>query len=189
MSREARPDFMIIGAAKSATSTLHGALLSAPGIFMTTPKEPAFFSNPAQRSKGIEWYRSLFEPAAGTDVRGEASTTYSRFPFDTKPNTTSPWPEIAKLFPGIPLIYLVRHPVDRAFSHYRHWLRNGNRGSFEDAIEIEPPILDCSRYRSQIEHVTSVLGDVPIHVETFDRLHADQSGVVDAVREIGRAHV
>ena len=114
-------------------------------------------------------------------LRGEASTTYSRFPYDTKPNTISPWPEISRLYSGIPLIYMVRHPVDRAFSHYRHWLRSGNAGTFEEAIEKQPPIIDCSRYQAQIEHVLEHMGDVPMFIETFDRFHREQNSVVEEV--------
>jgi len=39
------PDFIIIGAMKSATSTLHEQLRLQSGIFMSTPKEPNFFSD------------------------------------------------------------------------------------------------------------------------------------------------
>ena len=51
------PDFIIIGAMKSATSTLHEQLAVQPGIFMSRPKEPNFFSNDEIVARGLDWYR------------------------------------------------------------------------------------------------------------------------------------
>ncbi|CCQ61658.1 Sulfotransferase, partial [Crocosphaera watsonii WH 0401] len=47
-------------------------------FFMSTPKEPDFFSLDQNYTKGIEWYESLFEEAKPHQICGEASTTYSR---------------------------------------------------------------------------------------------------------------
>jgi hypothetical protein len=56
-----RPDFIIMGAMKSATSTLHTQLAMQPGIFMSTPKEPNYFSDDAEFSRGEQWYADLFD--------------------------------------------------------------------------------------------------------------------------------
>ena len=74
------PDFLIIGAMKSGTSTLQAQLAVQPGLFMTTPKEPNFFSDDDIYAKGIDWYRSLFDAAAAGDLKGEASTHYTKLP-------------------------------------------------------------------------------------------------------------
>ena len=55
-----KPDFLIVGAMKCATSTLHDQLSLQPGIFMTELKEPNFFSNDEQYCKGLDWYLSHF---------------------------------------------------------------------------------------------------------------------------------
>ena len=57
------PDFMIIGAMKSATSTLHEQLAANPGFFMSRPKEPNFFSDDAVWARGLDWYSALFASA------------------------------------------------------------------------------------------------------------------------------
>ena len=54
------PDFIIIGAMKSATSTLHEQLILQPGIGMSDPKEPNYFSDDEQFDKGIGWYTNIF---------------------------------------------------------------------------------------------------------------------------------
>lgn len=64
------PDFIIIGAMKCATSTLHDQLARQPGLFMSTPKEPNFFSDDEQWGRGLDWYGSLFEAVPGDTLCG-----------------------------------------------------------------------------------------------------------------------
>ena len=64
-----RPDFIVIGAMKSATTTLHEQLARQPGVFMSRPKEPNFFSDDAIYARGWGWYSSLFRPPAGRPSR------------------------------------------------------------------------------------------------------------------------
>ena len=59
-----RPDFIVIGAMKSATTTLHEQLARQPGVIMSRPKEPNFFSDDRIYARGWGWYSSLFRPAA-----------------------------------------------------------------------------------------------------------------------------
>ena len=79
------PDLIIIGAMKCATSTLHDQLARQPGLFMSVPKEPNFFSDDAQYARGFAWYTSLFADARPGTIRGESSTHYTKLP--TLPNT------------------------------------------------------------------------------------------------------
>ncbi|MDO5706469.1 MAG: sulfotransferase domain-containing protein, partial [Paracoccus sp. (in: a-proteobacteria)] len=111
----AMPDFLIIGAMKCGTSTLAAQLGAQTGIFVTTPKEPNFFSDDAEWARGIDWYRALFDGAAPGDLKGEASTHYTKLP--NHPHT------LERLRPHVPaprLIYLIRNPLDRLVSHYIH---------------------------------------------------------------------
>jgi hypothetical protein len=80
-----RPDFLIIGAMKSGTSTLAAQLSEQAGIFMTTPKEPNFFSDDDVYAQGLPWYAALFDAAEPGDIKGEASTHYTKRP--TYPET------------------------------------------------------------------------------------------------------
>ena len=73
-----KPQFIIIGAAKSGTTTLYQYLCRHPQIFMSTPKEPDFFSVDSHFARGMDWYESLFQDAKLDQICGEASTTYSR---------------------------------------------------------------------------------------------------------------
>src|SRR5690242_12371158 len=102
------PSFIIIGAMKSATSTLYDQLLLQPGIFLPTLKEPNFFSDDQQYSRGLDWYKSLFSEAQSTDLLGEASTHYTKLP--TYPRTIE---RMRGVLDQPRLIYVMRHPIDR----------------------------------------------------------------------------
>ncbi len=107
------PDFVIIGAARCGTTTLYEYLKRHPDIFMCTPKEPGFFALEQEYAKGFDYYASLFKGATRNQLRGEASTHYTSFPC----------PELAArrlraANPEAKLIYVLRQPVDRLFSHY-----------------------------------------------------------------------
>ncbi|WP_048321155.1 sulfotransferase domain-containing protein [Crocosphaera watsonii] len=155
-----KPDFIIIGAAKSGTTTLYEYLCRHPQIFMSTPKEPDFFSLDQNYTKGIEWYESLFEEAKPHQICGEASTTYSRS--HQHPNTAE---RIAKHLPDVKLIYIMRHPIDSAYSFYAYRLRRSqyNREflaarnelmeakTFEEGIAQQSEFIDSSHYLEQIE--------------------------------------
>src|SRR5271167_2267183 len=99
-----RPDFVVIGAMKSATTTLHEQLARQPGFFMSRPKEPSFFSDDRVHARGWAWYSSLFRLAKPRDLRGESSTHYTKLP--THPRTVE---RMVRHLPRLKLIYVMRH--------------------------------------------------------------------------------
>jgi hypothetical protein len=102
------PDFVIIGAMKSATTTLHEQLAAQAGIFMSEPKEPNFFSDEENWAKGMGWYRGLFEGAGDALLTGESSTHYTKLP-----DYPSALPRIRERLPDAKFIYVMRHPMQR----------------------------------------------------------------------------
>lgn len=146
------PDFLVIGAAKSATSTLATLLAMNPRIFISPTKEPEFFAVDDVFERGIEWYRELFRGAGDDQLCGEASTAYTRWP--QLPHAAE---RIARHIPHAKLIYIMRHPVDRAYSHYVHRLTKelhpGEpiRSTFEEHVRHDLMCLDGSRYVEQID--------------------------------------
>ncbi|MGB3615662.1 MAG: sulfotransferase, partial [Elainellaceae cyanobacterium] len=57
------PSFLIIGAAKSGTTTLANYLRKHPECFIPQEKEPNFFGIDEKYEQGLDSYVSLFEPA------------------------------------------------------------------------------------------------------------------------------
>ena len=73
-----RPNFLIIGAMKCATTTLWETLRRHPQIFMDPEKELAFFSQDDRFARGWAWYEAKFSEANGKLAIGEATTSYTQ---------------------------------------------------------------------------------------------------------------
>lgn len=162
------PDFMIIGAMKSATSSLHASLAAQPGVFMSTPKEPCFFSDDENWSRGLEWYAGLFAAAPAGAIIGESSTHYTKRP--TYPETVA---RSRSVVPGARLVYVMRHPIDRLVSHYIHeWTQGHTRGEIDAEIESNEIYRAYSRYAFQITPWLEAFGVDRVLPVFFDRLKA-----------------
>ena len=116
------PDFAVIGAMKSGTSSMHYYLRQHPQIAMSAKKELNFFVEEINWRLGQQWYESHFSAADRRQLCGEASPNYAKWPhFGGVPE------RMHDLLPNAKLIYLVRDPVARIVSHYMH---NVSRGRF-----------------------------------------------------------
>ena len=185
-----RPDFIIIGAMKAGTTTLWEYLRRHPEIFMCYPKEPQFFSREHIFQRGVEWYEDLFAEATGTQVCGEASTCYSRAPHFS--------PVAKRIFdhcPDVKLIYILRNPVERAYSHYAHLMRErfvrkkGPITGFAEALAESPEIVDASRYAYQIEQYRQYFSEEQILILDFEDLRTDPALTLRRVQQfLGVAH-
>ncbi len=171
------PDFIIIGAMKSATSTLHNQLSAQPGIFMSSPKEPNFFSDDDIYNHGLSWYSGLFSYANARDICGESSTHYTKLPdySDT----------IQRLKAAIPrpkLIYVMRHPVDRLISHYMHqWSEGVISCDINQAIDRYPELVDYSCYGMQITPYLQEFGHKAVLPLFFDDLKKNKDRALNRV--------
>lgn len=160
------PNFIIIGAMKCGTSTLQAQLVHQPGVFMSTPKEPNFFSDDAIYANGLAWYEQLFETAASDDWKGEASTHYTKLP--TYPETILRMQQVLK---SPKFIYLIRNPVARAVSHYVHEWTMGNMSNDIDAeFDKHPELVDYGRYAYQIEPYLKSFGCQAIMLCTLEEM-------------------
>lgn len=175
MSR--KPDFMIIGAMKSATSTLHEQLALQPGIVMSEPKEPNFFSDEDIWAQGLSWYWDLFSAAKEGDLCGESSTHYSKLPRHPKVIE-----RIAEHVPDAKFIYVMRHPIDRLVSHYVHeWTQRVLDAPLSQAIDEHRALQDFSRYAMQLEPYFATFGKERVLPVFFDRIRAHPQEVLERV--------
>lgn len=171
------PDFVIIGAMKCATSTLHDQLALQPGIFMTTPKEPNFFNDEERVRSDRAWYTSLFRDAEEGDLCGESSTHYTK-----RPTWEGTAQRLRDAAPEARLVYVIRHPVDRLVSQYVHeWTENRIREPIDRAVERHPELVDYSRYAWQLEPYLDTFGAERIHVVLFEELVADPQRELERV--------
>ena len=134
------PNFIIIGAMKSGTTSLHHYLEQHPSTCLSLRKEVHFFDSLPffnldipRYPFGLLWYRAFFPKRMylkrTNKITGETSPSYL---FDL----LSP-KRIAKLLPNIKLIVILRNPVDRAISHYSHLMLFSPLGSLEEELKNE----------------------------------------------------
>ena len=176
-----KPTFLILGAMKAGTTALYTQLGTHPEVFMSPVKEPNYFAFAGQdlnfqapidrRPDGInhtsitDWdaYRALYDAADPDQARGEAS------------HTSLYWPDAAnnvkRRVPDARLIAILRNPVERAYSEYLHFRRDGDEplDSFAAALDAEEErirngwamgrYVDRGRYDEQLAR----------YVQRFDR--------------------
>lgn len=145
------PSFLVIGAMKAGTTSLYAWLIGHENIVAPAVKEPQFFT--LHYDRGERWYRSSFPTGAELLARGllrrpvltGEATPYSLFhPLAAE--------RAFKVVPKAKLIALLRDPVTRAWSHYRHERRHGREPlGFMEAIEAEDERLRGVRERLERE--------------------------------------
>jgi hypothetical protein len=127
------PDFIIGGAPRSGTTWLYHLLARHPGVHMAAPvrPEPKFFLVDEHYAKGLDWYsRRWFEAAPAEAVCGEKSTNYLESPDAAR--------RIARHVPRVRLVFILRDPVERAWSNYLWSRMNGMESeTFERALALE----------------------------------------------------
>ncbi len=139
------PDFVIAGPGKSGSSSLHNYLCQHKDVFMCPSKEPNYFAFEGRRpvyggpSDGVifnstvvydrDAYRQMFAGSDGFRAVGESSL-YVHFPQSAA--------VIARYVPTMKFIFILRNPVERAYSLYAHMLRDGYETlSFGQALRAE----------------------------------------------------
>ena len=162
------PNFIIIGAAKSATTTLTTILPQHPDVFISKPKEPKFFGR--YYKKGWDWYASRFKKGKDFALRGEGSTMYA-----SGLHSFSKTPELMhRYLPDLKLIYIVRHPLDRIVSQWRHYRgRNPDCADFSELMRdrhLRKLIVGCSMYYQRLSAFRRFYPDDQIHCMTFEDL-------------------
>ena len=150
------PDFVIIGAAKSASTWLHLALRQHPAVYMPG-SETQFFEDPYYHAVDLGPLQAALEPAPTGALLGIKCPNYLCTPQCA--------PRLARHLPRARLIAILRNPVDRAISQYYHLIRSGRLPlvppdvAFAEYLagRFDPPyartiVLDFGRYAMGVEN-------------------------------------
>jgi hypothetical protein len=125
------PDYFVIGTMKSGTTSLYRWMGSQSEIFLPELKEVNFFAVDDQWIKGLDWYQGLFSGARDDQLVGEISGSCTCPRLCEKSSG-----RMANLIPNGLLIYVLRDPIERLRSHYRHQVQRGReRRSLRNALE------------------------------------------------------
>jgi hypothetical protein len=212
------PDFFVAGAPRCGTTTLYRALQRHPAVFLSPVKEPHYFSrddiDPALFRAGIrqalhafDWpgylarpdrpflhrwyvrdrdqYRSLFRGSESCLRRGEASTSYLWSPHAAD--------AIRAQIPAARIVIPLRHPVERAYSHYLMERRMGlTEKSFADhwaedrsqpvrAWGAAPLYAENSLYSRGVKRFLDAFGTAQVKMVLLDDLRGDWSATMASV--------
>lgn len=193
------PNFFIIGAAKSGTSSLYMYLKQHPEIYMSPVKEPHFFSfdDQSKYTKGpgdpihkaitdFDAYQALFDGVKDEKAVGEASTSYLYRPEAPK--------RIYTMLPDAKLIAILRNPIERAFSAYMHVVRDQRETAhtFSEALTLEKtrkaagwePIwhfTSVGHYHEQLSRYYSLFDREQIRVFLFEDLISSQKNMMKKI--------
>lgn len=159
---EVKPTFLIIGSEKAGTTWLYDRLRRHPDVFMPLVKELHYFN---RRNSNIEptdvtfgpenwaWYLSHFSEPGSASAMGEATPMYLCDPSAPE--------RIHSVLPDVKLIACLRHPTERAYSHY--WMAKGKNHtsmSFEEVVQQrEERFIERGRYGRQLDR----------YLDRFDR--------------------
>ena len=198
------PNFLILGAQKSGTTSLYYYLGQHPEVYMSPVKEPHFFDHGGERQsyagpsripgpavRSLEEYEGLFDGVRGEKAVGEASPTYLYLPGASE--------RIKSHVPEAKLVAILRDPTERAYSAYQHAVRNGREPlqSFAAALAEEEervregwhPIYHYrSRgfYHAQLSRYVELFGREQLRVYLHEDLRSDPFGMIrDIFRFLG----
>jgi hypothetical protein len=172
------PDFLVIGAMRSGTTTLARLLSAHPQVFFPVRKELHYFDQNFE--KPLEWYQGWFQAADGNQTPGEATATYMS-------EAAAP-ARMARVIPRAQLVAILRNPVDRTYSHYWHERNLGREHlPFREALaaesertatdEVLPRLRfgyrERSRYFPQLERVCHYYPRQSLHVMILEEFQRD----------------
>ena len=193
------PNFLIVGAAKSGTTSLYHYLNQHPEIYMSSIKEPKFITSQfltfpfkgrgdekveQNIIKSFKEYCNLFKDINNEKIIGEASADNLYFYDGAIKN-------IKKYLGNVKIVIVLRDPIERAFSHFCHFIRDEREYlAFEDALKEEENRKKCNWafgwhyisvgfYYHQVKAYLDNFTQVKIYL--FDDLKKDALGLVKDV--------
>jgi hypothetical protein len=133
------PSFMVVGGQRCGTTTIFKALSEHPQILRPIVEKGTDYYT-LYSDRGMAWYRGQY-PLRGSASRRtgsfgppaafEACTYYLFHPFAME--------RIARDYPNLKLVAMLRDPVERAYSAYKHEYARGfdTEPNFMRALELE----------------------------------------------------
>ncbi len=164
------PNFLIIGAGRSGTTSLYHYLRQHPDIFMSPVKETNYYTDADQATdiKGIRsrsQYEQLFAGVSGERAIGEATPKYL--------NAVTSIGRIRDDLPGVRLIATLRQPADRAYSSYlQRFMNSRERRGAEEVLQPGNHVVETGRYHPQLRRYFDVFPREQIKIILFDDLIA-----------------
>ena len=152
-----KPNFFIVGAPRSGTTSMYHYLKAHPEIFMSVEKEPGYFADDDFETYKVfnteESYLKLFDSARTHKIVGEASTTYLSSKLAAK--------RISEFNPDSKILIMLRKPVEFMYAlHFERLHRNFTSRTFLQELEVQ------SKGESSVDYLRLVY-DWPSAIKRF----------------------
>ncbi len=175
------PDLALVGAARSGTSTLASELSAHPDVDAGKVKESNYYSRHLDR--GPQWYESLYQSPRPGLLRLDASTSY------TYPQFPDALAQMADASNDVFTVYVVRHPVQRAVSHYlfyRYYFQREQAKTFGEALRTDSYYTDVSDYDHWLSELQSTFAKERLLVVPFEAVTRTSHEVASVIcRQVG----
>jgi Sulfotransferase family len=194
-----RLDFLGIGAQKAGTTSLHEYMRTHPELYLPEAKEQPFFSDDAAYEEGWETFSAVaFHGAPPGRRYGKITPHYIGGPVAwhaptssaaTDPASVVTARRIARLFPDVKLIAMLRDPIERAISSYWQAVVLGDdERSLADALdeELSSQALAAARAHPTAGHQHIVAGEYGRLLEGYLRFFSREQLFVGPTAVLGR---
>jgi len=160
-------DFIGIGTAKSATTTIAFLLDEHPEICLSIPKEIHFFNKQGDTNSKelMDSYMHHFKHCPTNSIKGEFSPQYfARYDYTPK--------KIYEAFPNVKLLLCIRNPTDRLYSYFQMRENRSipNEASFSHKIRTDSSYVDGSLYYKHLSRYLNFFDRKNILVLTFEQI-------------------
>jgi len=162
-----------IGAQKAGTTWLFRCLQEHPEIATARQKETHYFAD--SKNRDFAQYLSYFDLKKDGRVFLEISTSYL--------SNASAAKRIAEVLPNAKVIVLLRDPVERAFSHFKH-LRAQNKNnvdSLESAISFYPEIIENGLYAKHLKRYFGFFDSSNLLILQYQDIKIAPQELIDSV--------
>jgi hypothetical protein len=166
------PTFICIGAQRAGTTWLYHCLKEHPDIYMPSHKELRFFNY--NYSDGLDTYLENFSNASNEKVRGEITPDYYRQEYALL--------RIKKHIPDIKLIFIIRNPIERAFSQYELYCGTEYKEmSFEETYKNQNDLIEWGKYGKNLEFIYQHFPKTNVLVLNYDLLKGNPEAFLKQV--------
>lgn len=175
--KRALVDFIVIGAMRAGTTLLHEMMATHPDISLARMKETDFFILQKNYPRGAQWFSNQFQDEQS--IRGEISPNYAK-----ARDFSGVAERIYRHCPEVRLIYILRDPIARAISQYKHsWNMGEISQTPEQMLDTDEylSILEASQYAHQLQEYLRYFAPEQILVLTLESLISDPKPQLDLI--------
>lgn len=159
-----KPQILFVGPTKCGTTWIDQYLRGRPEVCLPKLVKETFFFD-KRYHRGTTWYEGHFEVTDRTKVCVEIAPSLF-----AKPEAIQ---RVAKDLPGVKVVCTLRDPVDRAVSHYFHYLKAGNPDiGFAAMCNLYPDIVESGRYPQYLAEWENAVGKEQLIILAYDQIRS-----------------